>query len=200
MRARHSTQTLEGSSKVPTEREQLFLRSLTELEQCVGSEDWYVNLHVSRILRQLLVDAHPLVDQVNKKYRLKLEFWAGLPDPELQKGPDGSMWALLDGFDPDTGRPGRPTAVLTKGQFLDAKVISDGKRVYSVKDLVAFEAHVKGGVHAGVSKDDKDKELERFSDFLHFKDLRISLGQLKVAGRVVLKALAPLRSAIESGA
>jgi hypothetical protein len=150
-------------------------------------------------LRQLLLDSHPLLDQVNKKYRLKIEFHVGLPSPGLLKGPDGSIWALLGGFDPETGRPGRPTAVMTRSQFLHAKVFSDGSRVYSVRDLIVFEAHIKGGVNARIAEDDKERELNRFSEFLRYKDLRVSLGQLKAIGRVVLKALAPLRQAVEAG-
>ena len=151
-------------------------------------------------MRQLLLDANPLVDQVNKKYQLKIVFHAGLPSPDLQKGPNGSIWALLDGFDPETGRPGRPTAVMTRSQFLGAKVLSNGKRIFTVHDLISFEANIKGGVHAGTPKEEKEKALEQFAEFLRYKDLRITAGQLKAIGRVVVKALYPLRQAIQENA
>ena len=54
--------------------DQLFLRTLGDLEQRAATTDEYGALLAAGLLRKLLMDSHPLVDQVNLNHRLKLRF------------------------------------------------------------------------------------------------------------------------------
>ena len=68
-----------------TDVEQLFLDTLRDLEQRVSAQDAYQILGISALIRKLLLDGYPLIDQVNRERRLKIWFEIGLP----QKSPPG---------------------------------------------------------------------------------------------------------------
>src|SRR5581483_10274611 len=86
--------------------ETLFLRTLEDLEARADVQDPYEILGCSALLRKPLLDSYPLVDQVNAKRKVRLEFHAGTSEPADNAA---TVWSLQDGFDPETGRPGRPT-------------------------------------------------------------------------------------------
>ena len=54
--------------------EELFLRTIEDLEESISSTDSYTVLQASALLRKLLLDDYPLVDQVNQTYKLKIKF------------------------------------------------------------------------------------------------------------------------------
>jgi hypothetical protein len=51
--------------------EALFVRTLDDLGRRAGETDEYEVLLAAGLLRKLLMDDHPLVDQVNADHRLK---------------------------------------------------------------------------------------------------------------------------------
>ena len=56
------------------ERERLFLNTLADLESTVANPDRQGLIKASGSLRLLLLDEEPLVHQVKRGYRLKLQF------------------------------------------------------------------------------------------------------------------------------
>ena len=52
----------------------LFLRTLDDIEKRLSETDPYEILLISGLIRKLFLDDNPLVDQVNKKHRIKLTF------------------------------------------------------------------------------------------------------------------------------
>ena len=56
--------------------EELFINTLHDLELRISSSDEYSVLMAAALLRKLLVDGGRLMDQANRKYRLK----APVPD------------------------------------------------------------------------------------------------------------------------
>jgi hypothetical protein len=68
------------------------------------------------------------------------------PEPGDRK----SLWFAQDAFDPDTSlsSPGRFN-VLSRDQFFQNPVVMVYGEVFSVRDVILFEAHVCGAVHAG---------------------------------------------------
>jgi hypothetical protein len=54
--------------------DQLFLRTLTDLEQRTAATDEYEVLLAAGLPRKLLLDEYPLVDQVNRSHRIRLRF------------------------------------------------------------------------------------------------------------------------------
>ena len=180
--------------------EDLFIRALDELDQKSASPDWYDNLAISRLLRQLLIDGNSLVNQANKEYKVKIRYHIGLP--ENTPSSFVLLSAMLDGFDPDPSRPEHQTALLSLDKFLAAKVMTYFNIEFAVHDLICFEANIKGGVHHGSPKDEKGKKLEELAKRFRYEPgterLRGSGAQLRSISRVVLKALKPLREAIEA--
>ena len=61
------------------EVERLFINTLTDLAARAEAHDEYEVLMGAALVRKLLLDAHPIVDQVNRKHQLKLVFEIGEP-------------------------------------------------------------------------------------------------------------------------
>lgn len=183
---------------MPTEQEKLFIRTLDDLTARSKSNDPYDVLGISALLRKLLIDGTPLVHQVNKNYRKKLEFHIGLESQPPVSDSKRLVWSIQDGFDPETGRPGRPTSLVDIDGLLAAKVLMINGRYYSVKDLVKFEANVKGGVHSGQPRTDNEILLADLEEFITMGGGRPSLRQMMAITRVVVKGLTPIRDEIES--
>jgi hypothetical protein len=145
-------------------------------------------------MRQLLMDAMPLVDQINQTHRIRLQFHVGLPGLAIDE--HTLLFAMLDGIDPQTARAKR-TELMARDQFLAATVLVANGRIFTVRDIILFEANVMGGVHAGALKTEQEQALNSIANALHQNDLRATLAELKAIGRVVLRGLAPLKAAVE---
>lgn len=183
----------------PMDREQLFLRSLDDLEQRIADQDPYTILGASAIVRKLLIDGNPLVDQVNREHRLKIRFEVGEQNYSIPGVPDPTIWTAQDGLDPDTARPGVRRKSLTRDQFLATEIAAVRGTLYTVREVILFEANIMGGVHAGASGEEKEEALEQLNRGLSVGGYTLSLRQLKAIGRIVVKALEPLRQAISGG-
>ena len=176
--------------------DRLFLLALDDLEQKIASGDGYETLGASRILRQLFFDEPPLVDQVNRERRVRLQFQiAAHVFPDRVRNALG-YWEG-DGLDPDTAPPG-PPSVRTRDQFLAQPVLLQAGVTYSIADIIKFEANVMGGVHASPPREEKHKALAAVGNMFHVQGLPGSLAQLQAIGRVVLRALKPLRDQISA--
>jgi hypothetical protein len=178
--------------------ERLFLNTTRDLRDRVASQDPYVVLGASGLLRKLLLDDAPLIDQVNRERRLKVRFEVG--ESGLPPGlPEPVVYSVQDGIDPDTAPPFVTRRTVTRDQLLGYVLAKVAGRSYSLREIVLFEAHVMGGVHAGTPKDDKERALNEIFNHVAVGGHRASLRQLQAIGRVVLKGLEPLRQAIEAG-
>ena len=174
--------------------EQLFLRKLEELEACIVSDDWYELLTASAILRMLLLDSHPLVDQVNAAYRLKLRY--EILEVNLLVG-DPKFAGREDGFDPATAEGDGRVRTVTRDEMLGTTVLIADHRPVTLREVILFEANVAGGVHSDSPKHEKAKALAMISELVSIMGQRPSLNELRAAGRVVLRGLAPLRAALK---
>jgi hypothetical protein len=177
--------------------EDLFLNTLRDLESRIGAQDPYEILGASALIRKLFLDDYPLVDQVNREYGLKISFEVteslGLP-PGL---PTPTFFTVQDGIDPDTAPPFKKRTQVTRDQFFKTVLTIVDDRQYTLREIVLFEANVMGGVHAGSAKEDKEQALQQINNTISVGGYRSSLRQLKGIGRVILKALAPLKSKVE---
>lgn len=188
------------SDAMLTEQERLFLRTLEDLERRIEDSDPYEILGASALIRKLLLDEHPLVDQVNRDYKRKITFEVGKP-PELPPGiPKPVFSTIQDGIDPDTMPPSFPRAKLNREQFLKTVLSTVGGHEYTLRETVLFEANVMGGVHSGSPKEEKEKALQGTNSMIAVGGYRSSLRQLKAIGRVVLKALRELREDVSKEA
>jgi hypothetical protein len=177
--------------------EEFFLNTLRDLEQCILEEDPYKILRASALIRKLFLDDYPLVDQINRKYRLKISFKVAAPLGPPPNLPPPSFFTIQDGIDPDTAPPFKRQMEINRDQFFKIVPLIVKDRQYTIRDIILFEANVMGGVHAGSAKEDKSRVLQKINDTLSIGGYRASLRQLKAIGRVVLKALTPLKEEIE---
>jgi hypothetical protein len=177
--------------------DRLFLESLAELEQKVASANEYDVLAISRLLRLLLSDSPPLIHQVNRSIRLKLRFQCAqsymLKLPENLR-PD-SM-SSQDGFDPETAIRGNQRVEVGLDDLLAQTVAVHEKKALSVLDVIRYEAHVGGGVHAGKPKEDEDVALHKLNATMSIQGYTPSLRQLQAIGRVVLRGLRELQERV----
>jgi len=177
--------------------EQLFVNTLVDLENRINSSDPYEILGASALLRKLFLDDFPLVDQVNRKYKLKISFVIGLNLDYQDDIPKPIFTSIQDAFDPDSVSPVYPRKTVNRDQLFKAVLSTINGQEYSLKDIVLFEANVMGGVHAGTPKSEKENVLKLIGDTLSIGGYSSSLRQLKAVGKVVLKGLKDLRQAVE---
>ncbi len=180
-----------------THTEKLFLDTLSDLEKRVASQDDYEVLGASALIRKLLLDEHPLVDQVNREYRIKLSFAVTAPR-QLPAGlPEPTFFSVQDGIDPDTAPPFLQPTTVPRDQLLAYVLLRINGQAYTLKDIILFEAHVMGAVHAGSPKEDKERVLLELNKRFQIGGYRSSLRQLQAIGQVVVKGLRPIREAIQ---
>lgn len=175
----------------------LLLRTLDDLANRVVSHDPYEVLGIALLIRKLLLDASPLVDQVNAAYRLKVTFAIADEGPLPAFLPQPDFWSLTDGLDPEIYPPGAPIAVINVYRdALFARVVNQLNGTnYTVKDVIDLEAHVMGGVHAG-SAAGKQIALETLNNSVELGGMNPTLRQLCSIGRIVLRGLQPLQQEI----
>jgi hypothetical protein len=178
--------------------DQLFLDTLRDLETRIVAQDPYTILGAAALIRKLLLDDHPLVHQVNRAHRLRLSF-----EPTKRRAippgvPEPVLWATQDGFDPDTAPPFLERQTVNLEQLLACVLLTVRGQPFTLREIVQFEAHVMGAVHAGTPKEEKERALVEINRYFAIGGYRTSLRQLRAISRVILKGLAPLRAAIET--
>jgi hypothetical protein len=180
--------------------EALFLRTLDDLEQRGEATDEYEVLLAAGLLRKLLMDSHPLVDQVNVSHHLKLRFQINGPtayeEMVLTAGP--IYWSLEDAIDPGIDHPLglRAPQDVTRDQLLARRVMMVNGQEVSVRDLIDQLAHIEGAVHAAKPREPREAVLKEAARNLYIGGLPAGVRQIQAIVRVVLRGLAPLREAV----
>lgn len=181
-------------------RDTLFLRTLNDLARRIDpGEDEYEVLLIAGLLRKLLLDDPPLIDQVNRERRVRIRYVINVRPPvwELLGEPPPVFWSEQDGLDPETALTVVESKAVSRDEFL-AKVImrARGESV-TVKDTILHTANVVGAVHPGRPREDVNRLLEQIAGQLSIGGYRPDIRSLQAVARVVLRALAPLREMVE---
>lgn len=178
------------------EKKRLFDNTIRDIEAKLKSNDPYEILMISALLRKLLLDSYPLMDQVNEERRLKITFKVNTRpiNPLLT---EADFWSIQDGFDPDTSHFSIAQD-LSRDKMLERRVLKSDGHWFTVRDLIDFLSNVGGAVHAG-KPDDKQKVLQGISSKLRIgvnfqSDLTPVIRATMSIARVVIKGLQPLRS------
>jgi hypothetical protein len=180
-------------------RKRLFLGTLADLETKSQSNDPYEVLGISALLRKLLLDSHPMIDQVNKGHRLTIRLTIADPDTPYRRAVlthNPRFFTVADGIDPEVGFPNSQIVSVTRDRFLSTPVLFVQGHDYSIRDVILFAAHVMGGVHAGSPKTEKDRTLTVIEQRYLIGGLPVALRQLRSIAKIVSLGLAPLRAAI----
>jgi len=175
--------------------ETLFIRSLEDLHLSINSSYEYEILRAAGIIRQLFLDgAASLVDQVNRKYQLKLVFEVVEPKKPLIPGlSTPKLWCALDSIDPKRMPSGQPSTGKSRDEFFALSIGSMDGTDYTIREVVKFVANVLGGVHSGTSSDNKEKLLNELRNIYIFSNINILLQHIQSIGRIILETLKPLR-------
>jgi hypothetical protein len=176
---------------------------LSGLESRIVATDEFRMLEISALIRKLLIEGFPLVDQVNRHYshlKLKIVFEiCELSPPTPTAGaPAPTFWSVNDGLCPEPFWPRIPRKVVNRDQLLATVLAVVKGKSYTLREIVLFEANIMGGVHYGSPKEEKEKVLEALNSAIVLGGRRPSLRQLQAIGRVVLKGLEELRAAVTS--
>jgi hypothetical protein len=148
-----------------------------------------------------VLDQSPLVHQVNRDRKTPITFRVNVRDPswKIVGSPPPSFWARQDTFDPDTALTAPQIAELDLPAFLSQVIIVSGGIELTVKDVVRQVAHVLGGLHAGSAKEASEHALAAVSASFRIGGLDPVIRSLEAVGRVVVRALQPLRVRVEGG-
>lgn len=174
----------------------LFLERYKQIENLMASDQEIDMLDLSSKLRQMLIDATPLVHLANREHKLKLSFKVG----EFSEQPDKYVviQGLEDGLDPENRRPGAPSKEVTLDGLLNHTVLYLHRRAYSVKDVIKHASDAAGGIHRDENPKEQHKKIAEYSGAWQIGGLPAAIRQLRAIARVTLKGLAPLREAVAS--
>ena len=112
-----------------SQQEQLFIRTIEDLEKRIIDNDPYEILGASALIRKLFLDDNPLVNQVNRKYKIKLQFDVCPPTPDPLGFPKPVVFSIQDGLDPETSMPGKTISKLNRDQFFKVIVLISNVRL-----------------------------------------------------------------------
>lgn len=170
----------------------LFVKTLEDIQKRLEITDTYETLRVSGLLRQLLFDSQPLVNQVNRYFRQSIRFEvmdappypANLPAPMIH-------WKSVYISDLPTVKTKR----ISLQDFLKVECLIYQGINYNVQDIIKACAHQRGGVHHENPQTDEGKLLLELDDLAQFGGWEPTLLSLRGIAKVVLNALEPLRIA-----
>lgn len=174
----------------------LFLHVCDELQQkSTYAESEYDMIRASGLIRQLLLDADPLVHQMNRQYRVgTIRFTvhrpkiSGLFDDTV--GPPSTH--LAPGIDPARNPSTYTVETVKLREFLAVKCAQVHGEDYTIHDMIDYCAHIAGGVHRGVANSARDKHLESLSSRMQLLDVSAVAYFMISVGTVVLAGMRPL--------
>jgi len=168
--------------------EELFLGTVQDLRTKIRTNKPYNLIRACGLCRHLLLDEHPLVHQVNKKYKLPITFhikdYTNTPLSHDYKGSGGR-----------TILPIGDSKNVKLDEFLKTQVLYYGKHEFTVKDIIIAAAHYFGGVHSG-KPDLKQEYLDKLDRYTRIEHNH-SLWMISVICKVVLKTMKPLETVIK---
>lgn len=155
-------------------------------------------LELAGILRQLLIDAHPLVDVVNRKYKRKLRFRVSESTEEsIQESAEKTPTIPLPSMAFSSIIPHEGGRQVNKEQFLRHSLIFLRPRNhpsgfhYTVRDIISICSNRLGAVHYSPPETDEATEalMRHFNQNTSLYGSPIAFGALAEIAVVLLEAL-----------
>ena len=186
-----------------TENEELLVNIYNDLRSKIDAGDKYSFIKASGLIRQLLADAVPLVDQVNKDYKVKITFRTQKNKPKFGNFVDehGQKWESVIGITliNPSHNDDQYIEHLKRDAFLKYPVINYSGFDFTVLDIIKISAHVYGGVHSGKIEDQKDYYLDSANKTLSYSDgLNCAIKALGDIAIITIDAIKPLVDAIKA--
>ena len=175
------------SKMAKSEDEYLFLSTVVDIDHKVHEGSQYSLIRAAGLLRQLFLDAMPLVHVVNRPYRQKIEFETIDYRQQHPISPDAHKVELDSYF-----FPGAKTIKIDLEDFLKAPCFRIGDITATVRDLIRACANVKGGVHLGKAKTSEENIVLDWDRTFRLLGEEPSLKAIAGVCRVALRGLEPL--------
>ena len=153
---------------------------------------------VAAWLRQLLLDATPLMDVANRDVRLQVRFEVNTLPESLTTGLRERQGIIYLGasLSPAVTRLPTPTRHLRRNDFLMEPILLTGFEKITVRQLVLWAANEAGGVHYDPHDDGTTLVLNRLMRAVDTHD-ESTLGSTIIGiARVTRDALEPVRRAL----
>ena len=143
-------------------------------------------LEISVILRQMFLDGNPLIDQVNRKHKLKLLFPVGTSTVDSIKR-DIERDAPLPAFfvRGDVTLKDDDVFYVNRNRFLSHPVCYIDGTHYTSRDIINLCANKLGGIHADAADKDTDKEsaIRAINKHLSVLGMPFAFASLRAVGR-----------------
>jgi hypothetical protein len=180
-----------------TDLEKLFVNTTVDLKERQEKGTEYDLIRASGLLRQLLFDGSPLVDQVNKDYRLKIRFKTQKNNIDFSKK---TMWNGVEAETIIGVRWIKPNhndeeylSYLTITDFLKYPVIYFADQDFTVLDILKLCAHFYGGIHHDKVKKREQIYLDWANKTVAYGDgLNCAVESIKSIIEIVIEGLTPL--------
>jgi len=179
------------------ELEKLFCDKYDDLEELVKSLIPYDLSRASAIIRQLIIDGSPLMDQINRTHKLNIIFPVSkinIPDLNAPLNRGLEYWDIQDGLYLEEMKPEQLEHVKRDKLLSKGIMIVKGKEI-TVKDAVKYEANTQGAVHsreADLTKEEEEK-MDLLARTIRVGGYRPTQRIMKPIGRSVLVGLKELR-------
>jgi hypothetical protein len=188
------------------DQQELFVKTLEELNNRIQANDPYNILMAAGLLRKLLIDGeNSLIYQINKneqsiKFHTNVKTPLHIRNPLLFTKEDliAYSWFAEDGLNPDTADKTRNfnPQHLTLKEFLEYVVIyTEGQKI-TIRYLIEYIANKEGAIHRQKKqlhrKDIKSQLLNDLGNSLHIKNLPIGLSTLKTIAIIAHRDLSKL--------
>jgi hypothetical protein len=173
---------------------------LNELEAFIAAPRKLGVFDASATIRQLLLDQNPLVDIVNREFRLPLRFEVNRIPAHLTEKMEEEhrVLHLGPGLSPGRSTLGAGTASLTRDQFFREPVLLSAWRKVTVREFVLFAAHKAGGVHFDTTSDDTTQTLNALMRAVDSEDYPVFGSTMLSIADIVVRALQPLRERVSN--
>jgi hypothetical protein len=155
---------------------------------------------VAAWMRQLLLDATPLMDVVNKELRVRVKFEVNTLPESLTSDLKGEHDVIHLGasLSPHLTRMGTPTRHLTRDQLLQEPILLTGWERIPVKAMILWAANEAGGVHYDPKVDGTTMQLNRLMRAFDSSEHPVLGSTIIGIARVVRDGLEPLNAAISA--
>ena len=141
-----------------------------------------------------MLDGRPLVEIVNTKLKVPVVF--KFPK-QHEVDPETTFYDLGDALHPDMLSMDSDALELSREELLASMVAYVFGEKILVRDIIDYEALVRGGVSFGDPRNRAQQALLDASTRINMKGSTLSLYHLRHIGCLVLQAVTPLRDVVE---
>ncbi|WPR73056.1 hypothetical protein SLW70_08045 [Flavobacterium sp. NG2] len=181
--------------------EKILLNIICDLQERFEKLTEYDLLKASGLIRQLIVDTNPIIEQVNKNYKLKIVYRVQkrfkMPAGKIDE--DGTIWKPLYGMTFIAPKEDSSNIeLLKKDEFFKYELLHYNGESFSVLDIIKICANKYGGIHYDETKNQKELLIDTTHFGLTFNNSSSVLQSMYSIIEICLEAFNPLILQIKS--